>query len=138
MFVCIDCTACVRLCPYCTYTLFPSSNQLSPLGTEAPQALLTRGKHDITKLSSTLLSLFLSPFLYFSSSLQPPPHLLEHSRAEHSSDIIEGIWCKIRTPAKQVLDYLVMPPPPHSWFKPNFSNGKMNRGQILINRKICD
>ena len=72
----------------------------------------------------------LSPplFLYFPHSPTNPPS---------SSDIIEGIWCKIRIPAKPVLDYLVMPPP-HSGFKLNFSNSKMNPGQILINRKICD
>ena len=92
---------------------------------------------------STFLSLSLPSFSLFLSLPQAPtPHLLEQSRAEQSraercSDIIECIWCKIRTPAKQVRDYLVMPPP-RSWFKLNLSNGKMNPGQILINTEICD
>lgn len=82
------------------------------------------------------LSLSLSPFsLFLSLPASPPPP--PSSLAEHCSDIIEGIWCKIRTPAKLVLDYLVMPPP-HSGFKLNFSSSKMNPGQILINREICD
>lgn len=82
--------------------------------------------------------LCLSPFSLFLPLPQAPtPHLLEQSRAERCSDIIECIWCKIRTPAKQVRDYLVMPPP-RSWFKLNLSNGKMNPGQILINTEICD
>lgn len=136
--------------PYGTYTLFPSSNQLFPLGTEAPRALLTRGKHDIIKLSSSLslsfssdISTFLSlslPLFFISpppSSPHPSSPRAEQSRAERCSNIIECIWCKIRTPAKQVRDYLVMPPP-RSWFKLNLSNGKMNPGQILINTEICD
>ena len=145
--------------PYGSYTLFPSSNQLFPLGTEAPRALLSRGKHDIIKLSSSLslsfslsflrciyLPFSVSPLLFFISLPPSSPHpsspraeqsRAEQSRAERCSDIIECIWCKIRTPAKQVRDYLVMPPP-RSWFKLNLSNGKMNPGQILINTEICD
>ena len=87
--------------PYGSYTLFPSSNQLFPLGTEAPRALLSRGKHDIIKLSSSLslsfslsflrciyLPFSVSPLLFFISLPPSSPHpsspRAEQSRAEQS------------------------------------------------------
>lgn len=83
---------CMYVWPYGTYTLFPSSNQLFPLGTEAPRALLTRGKHDIIKLSSSLSLSFssdISTFLSLSLPLffiSPPPSSPHPSspRAEQS------------------------------------------------------
>lgn len=83
---------CMYVWPYGTYTPFPSSNQLFPLGTEAPRALLTRGKHDIIKLSSSLSLSFssdISTFLSLSLPLffiSPPPSSPHPSspRAEQS------------------------------------------------------
>lgn len=83
---------CMYVWPYGTYTLFPSSNQLFPLGTEAPRALLTRGKHDIIELSSSLSLSFssdISTFLSLSLPLffiSPPPSSPHPSspRAEQS------------------------------------------------------
>lgn len=85
-------------------TLFPSSNQLFPLSTEAPRALLTRGKHDITKTSSPFLSLFpcihlhcfftlslsLLFSLFLSFPLQPPSSSLAEQQRYYRRHMVQN------------------------------------------------
>lgn len=82
-----------------------------------PQGLLTRGeegKDDITQLSSSL-------FVYLHPFPSPPsllflllsPLRLTFPEPSDAAVFIKGIWRKIRTPAKRVRDYLVLPPHPH-------------------------
>lgn len=81
-----------------------------------PQGLLTRGEEgrdDITQLSSFL-------FVYLHPFPSPPsllflllsPLRLTFPEPSDAAVFIKGIWCKIRTTAKRVRDYLVLPPSP--------------------------
>lgn len=82
-----------------------------------PQGLLTGGGcggggggDDITQLSSFLF-VYLHPFHSFSFYSSSSLHGLTFPEPSDAAVFIKGICCKIRTPAKRVRDYLVLPSP---------------------------
>lgn len=129
--------AALHQTPFSLQAISYSPSILKPLELFYPEENMTSPNYGSLSFwnISTLLSVSLTPppptlFLF---RLTSPP-FISLSRAECCSDIIEGIWCKIRARAKRVLDYLVMLPP-HPGFKLNFRTATWTWAKLLLREK---